>query len=262
LKKINIIGAGNVAHYYAWSLHEAGADIRCIYNRSIEKANALAGRCGSMATDDLIALPEADLTIIAISDDHIAQMAQNIVDIHGPEVTMIHCSGSLGIEIFPKEARNVGIAWPVQSISKEQTYNKSDVPICLEASHPTLLKVLLPLFQMISDEVHYLSSNQKKHAHVAAVIANNFSNHLYALAEEHCIENGVNFNILKPLIIQSANKIATTSPKNLQTGPAKRNDTQTINQHLDLISKGSLKKVYKRISKSITKMYHENSKGA
>jgi len=260
LKSVNIIGAGNVAHFFGYKLNDEGYKIRCIYNRTLEKANALAMLCGSMATNDIISLPKTDITIIAITDDHVGRIAEEVYRIHGHSLPLIHTSGALSLDVFLMyELQQVGVIWPLQSIILGQISGLENVPLCIDARNDTFKKEIEKICIDISDNVAYMPSSQKKHAHVAAVIANNFTNHLLAIAESYCQEHGIDFNLLKPLIIQSIQKIETDSPRDIQTGPARRMDLHTINDQMDLIEDKDLKKIYRTISKSIIKTYHENN---
>ncbi|MEE9374195.1 MAG: DUF2520 domain-containing protein [Saprospiraceae bacterium] len=258
MKTINIIGAGNVGHYFSSAFYDAGYEIKCIYNRTIGNAKTLAEKCGSMAINDLIALPNSDLNIIAISDDYVAQIGIEIERIFGASISLVHTSGSLSLDIFPPEMKNVGCIWPLQSISKGNTYSAVDVPLCIDANTDSFLSLLKVICTDISSKVEYIPSEKKRHAHLAAVISNNFTIHLLTLAEQFCKDHSIDFNLLKPLIIQSVNKIKTQSPKDLQTGPARRMDMQIINDHLELIDNPHLKKIYRDTTKSIINTYHEN----
>ena len=247
-----------MAHYFVDRLHEEGIEIKCIYNRTIWKANELAERCGSIATDSLISIPHSNLIIVAVSDDHIQKVAEELYSIHN-DVALIHTSGALTLEVFPDQMQNVGCIWPLQSIKKGEKYNRSEVPLCIDANNTKFRNSLKDLCDRISDDVIYLPSEKKKYAHVAAVLSNNFSNHLLSLSEEYCTQHSIDFGILKPLILSSLNKIKTNSPKELQTGPARRMDMNTINDHMDMIADPQTKKIYREITRSILKTYHENS---
>ena len=259
MKTINIIGAGNVAYYFGYSLHEAGFDVKCICNRTIEKANELAEICGSMATDDIIALPKTDLTILAVSDDYISVVADEILRVHRNSLPIIHTSGSLTLDVFHKDMSLFGSIWPLQSILKGENPRRMDVPLCVDANTKSFLDELLVVSKSISDKVIHLPSDKKKYAHVAAVISNNFTNHLLTLAESYCRDHDIPFEILKPLVIESIQKIENQSPLDIQTGPGRRKDLKTIKGHLKLIENKKLRKIYKLITKSIIKTYHENS---
>ena len=125
------------------------------------------------------------------------------------------------------------------------------IPLCLEAENITDYLVLETVAKSISDAVYSISSEQRKALHVAAVFVNNFTNHLYQIGQEICEEHNVSFDILKPLIAETANKINTLSPIDAQTGPAKRNDITTIKSHLSYLSDENQKNIYALLTKSI-----------
>ena len=259
MTKINIIGAGNVGHYFAKTLSNAGHQVLCIYNRTISRANELASKCGSIATDDLIALPIADLNIVAISDDYISSISSQIGSLHGYDTPIVHTSGTLGLDAISKDFTQKGCIWPLQSITMNENFDEKTVPLCIDANTDTFSSSLMGISKSISSVVEHLPSSKKKHAHIAAVISNNFSNHLFTLAEKYCNEHDIEFDLLKPLIIESVLKIKRESPYQIQTGPARRGDLKTIEKHLKLLKDKNTKKIYKRISKSIIKTYHENN---
>ena len=141
--------------------------------------------------------------------------------------------------------------YPLQTFSKNKEINFREVPICLEAEKETDFQLLNIVAQSVSEKVFCIDSNQRKSLHVAAVFVCNFVNHLYQIGNEICEENKVPFEILHPLILETANKITALSPKEAQTGPAKRNDTKTINAHLNLLTNETQKEIYKLLTKSI-----------
>jgi predicted short-subunit dehydrogenase-like oxidoreductase (DUF2520 family) len=144
-----------------------------------------------------------------------------------------------------------GVFYPLQTFSKNKAVDFKQVPICLESQNDDDYKVLETIAKSISERVYAIGSEQRKALHVAAVFVSNFVNHLYKIGNEICEEHQVPFDILKPLIQETANKIVTLSPEEAQTGPAKREDTQTINSHLSFLSNENQKEIYKLLTKSI-----------
>jgi predicted short-subunit dehydrogenase-like oxidoreductase (DUF2520 family) len=129
--------------------------------------------------------------------------------------------------------------------------NFKEVPLCLEAENESDLELLKKVATAISDKVFEINSEQRKSLHVSAVFVSNFVNHLYHIGNKICNEHNVPFDILKPLIMETAHKIEMLSPQDAQTGPAKRKDTTTINKHLALLSDENQKEIYKLLTKSI-----------
>ena len=192
-------------------------------------------------------LQPVDVTIISVTDDAIAEVSNRIPF---ENQLVVHTSGSLSMEALADKNRK-GVFYPLQTFSKSKEVDFKLIPICLEAQNDNDFKKLELLAKTISNSVTTIDSEQRKALHVAAVFVSNFTNHLYQIGNEICLENNIPFDILKPLIQETANKILTLSPSEAQTGPAKRNDTQTINTHLNFLSDDNQKDIYKILTKSI-----------
>jgi predicted short-subunit dehydrogenase-like oxidoreductase (DUF2520 family) len=249
IKSITFIGAGNVASHLAKAFFNEGFEIEQIYSYNIDNALALADDVQSIAVDNLINLnSSADLYILAIKDDAIESVLQQILD---KNIFIVHTSGSVPITIFEKTGfNNYGIFYPLQTFSKLKDINLLNVPFCVEANENQSL--LYDMANHLSNSVHFVNSEQRKKLHLAAVFACNFTNHMYAIAEDLCLKNDVNFNILKPLIRETAEKITLNRAKNVQTGPAIRGDEKIIENHInqldDLIN---YQEIYRLITQSI-----------
>ena len=138
---------------------------------------------------------------------------------------VVHTSGSVPIDTI--SAKRKGVLYPLQSFTKEKEIDFSTVPLCIEASNKDDLVVLKKLANTISKSVFEVSSIQRAQIHLAAVFANNFSNHMYTIANELCEKEGLPFDLLKPLIMESTAKLQVLKPDKAQTGPAIRNDILT-----------------------------------
>ncbi|ARV14595.1 Rossmann-like and DUF2520 domain-containing protein [Polaribacter sp. SA4-12] len=189
-------------------------------------------------------IPKADITIIAVSDDAIAEVSSKIKN---PFV--VHTSGSCSINEL-KNATNKGVFYMLQTFSKDKKVDFNEVPFCLEADNESNYLLLEELAKLIGKKIYAVNSEQRKALHVAAVFVNNFTNHMYKIGNDVCNEYHVPFEILQPLIKETALKIETLSPEKAQTGPAIRNDKRTIKNHLDLLN-NEQQKIYKIITKSI-----------
>ncbi len=189
-------------------------------------------------------IPNADVTIIAVSDDAIADVSSKITNNF-----VVHTSGSFPLNELKNKTRK-GVFYMLQSFSKNKKINFSEIPFCLEAENENDYKLLENLAKLIGSNIYKINSNQRKSLHVAAVFVNNFTNHLFKIGEDICLENNVPFEVLYPLIMETSAKIKMLSPKNSQTGPAIRNDKETIKNHLNLLDKEQ-KEIYKLLTKSI-----------
>jgi len=168
---------------------------------------------------------------------------------------VVHTSGAADL-IELKSVSRKGVFYPLQTFSKNKEIDFSSIPICIEAENKNDLVLLETLALAISKKCHPINSVQRKSLHVSAVFVNNFVNHLYTIGSEICIENGLPFDLLIPIIQETSNKIQDLSPFDAQTGPAKRSDTKTIKDHLSILNKNQ-QEIYILLTNSIIKTYGE-----
>lgn len=249
--KVVILGGGNVAHHLTTHLlKNTTVKLIQVYNRSIKKILHL--KHITSITNNLTDLQEADIYIIAVSDNAISSLSSKL---NFKDKLVVHTSGSVDINEI-QSTSNKGVFYALQSFSKELEVDFSNIPICIEAETKKDLDLLKILAESISVKAYQINSNQRKNLHVAAVFVNNFVNHLYYIGNEICEENKISFDILQPIIQETANKISSISPFEAQTGPAKRNDTETINKHKEMLTKNQ-QEIYTLLTKSIFKTYGE-----
>ena len=250
MTKVTIIGSGNVAQHLIVAFQNSqnmGTEIDLIqvFSRQKESISHLLDL--NKITDDLESLEEADLYIIAVSDDAIAAVSSQLPF---KNRLVVHTSGSISLNALDDDNRK-GVFYPLQTFTKNKDVDFKTIPICLESENATDFQLLEKVAKMISDKVFAINSEQRKALHVAAVFVNNFTNHLYQIGSEICQENQVPFEILKPLIGETAQKIMLLSPEEAQTGPAKRNDSSTIKAHEAFLSDENHLKIYKTLTQSI-----------
>jgi len=193
------------------------------------------------------------MIIISVPDSLINEVSEKIND----KLFCVHTSGISGIDKLNSKTR-FGVFYPLQTFSKSKELDMTKVPFCIEANNAEDTNMLLTLAELISNNVSEVSSVQRKVLHLTAVLVSNFSNHLYHLASDILEVNGLNFEFLKPLIIETAQKVDQIHPSEAQTGPARRNDLTTIDEHMEMLAKlPEYQEVYKIISKQILNKYHE-----
>lgn len=244
--KVIVIGSGNVAQHLinAFAKTSEIAVIQ-VYSRQKETITHLLD--SSKITTDYTTLLEADLYIIAVSDDAIASVSDQLPF---KNRLVVHTSGSVALNALEDKNRK-GVFYPLQTFTKGKAIDFSTIPICIESENSNDFQLLDKVAKSISNAVFEVNSDQRKALHVAAVFVNNFVNHLYQIGNEICKEHQVPFENLKPLILETANKLNTLSPENAQTGPAKRNDLATIETHLDFLSNENQATIYKTLTQSI-----------
>ncbi|WP_298392130.1 Rossmann-like and DUF2520 domain-containing protein [Flavobacterium sp.] len=243
---ITIIGSGNVAQHLIKAISKSTVlELKQVLARTTESVAHLVD--SNLITTDVSRLTEADLYIISVSDDAIYEVSDSF---KFSDKLVAHTSGSVAITELADSNRKA-VFYPLQTLSKNKDINFKEVPLCLEAQNDQDLALIMQIASAISDKAFEINSEQRKSLHVSAVFVSNFVNHLYKIGSDICIEHQVPFEILKPLILETANKVQIMEPNEAQTGPAKRNDTTTINKHLNLLSDENQKDIYKILTKSI-----------
>lgn len=250
IQNIVFIGAGNVATQLALTFKNAGVEILQIFSRSESSACELAERVEAKHTTDLKKLnSEADLYIISITDNAIEDL---VVQLSLNDNLVVHTSGSVSIEILQGISNNFGVFYPLQTFSKSRAVEFENIPLCIEANNSENLKCLKTLANLISNRVYDVNSGQRKVLHLAAVFACNFPNYMYSIAEEITKQADIDFDMLRPLIKETAEKVMQINPMEAQTGPAKRGDEKIMSEHLKMLSDfPEFKEIYKLISVAI-----------
>lgn len=225
--KVGLIGSGNVAqHLISVFRQTATITLVQVFARKKETLHGLIPE--AMLTSDYSELKEADLYIIAVSDDAIPEVSAQL---NFTNKLVVHTSGSSGMDVLNHKNRK-GVFYPLQTFSKTKAVDFKEIPLCLESENDADYLLMETVAKAISDKVYRIDSKQRQSLHVAAVFSCNFVNHLYQMGDEICRENNIPFEILFPLIRETADKIKTLAPKAAQTGPAIRGDQKTIDRHL------------------------------
>jgi predicted short-subunit dehydrogenase-like oxidoreductase (DUF2520 family) len=249
-KKIVIIGAGNLATRVSLELHHKGVEIIQVYSRTVTSALTLARMLGcNYVTNPEKIFPHADIYLISVSDMAVADVLKKV---NFNNKLVVHTAGSIPMDKLKGFSKNYGVFYPLQTFSKYRDVNFSRIPFCIEANNKTNEETLMELASVISKDVRLVSSDQRKQLHLAAVFACNFVNHMYSIAGELIQDKDIPFDILKPLISETASKIKHMTPRAAQTGPALRMDKNIIQEHIAMLgNKTKLKKLYTQMSESI-----------
>ena len=236
---VTLVGNGNLAHHLSqvFNASKAVKLVAVLPSREEQLIKAL--------NDEKI--ERSDIFIIAVSDNAITSVSEHFIKY---KKLIVHTSGGSSIDVLP-EAACKGVFYPLQTFSKEREVDFKSIPICLEAGNSKDVNLLKELAGQISNSVYEVDSAKRKQLHLAAVYVNNFVNQLYHVGQEICNENGLSFDLLKPLIKETAKKIENLLPEKAQTGPAKRNDQTTIEVHLSQLKNNTHKDIYKLLTKSI-----------
>lgn len=254
--KAVIIGAGNVGTHLAKALKSADVNVMQIVSRTMKSAVELASEIGcAFATDFNSIQKDADIYILCVTDSQISPILRQL---HVGDKMIIHTSGTVGINVFYDYAINYGCIYPLQTFSKFKELNYAEIPVFVEANTEENQQMLVDLMKLITPHVQVMDSQQRAILHLSGVLVNNFSNHLCTMAESLLKENNLQFDLLKPLLKETVEKILKYSPYEAQTGPAVRGDEFILQKHKDLLKNHEdILAIYTAISDSIVKRHRE-----
>ncbi len=252
---IVILGSGNTATVLAKMMHAAGHSIVQVWSRNQQHAAELATQVQSKAIHSLQEITtDADLCMIAVSDKAISEVA---AELQLKKKVLVHTAGSVSIEVLKNASPNYGVLYPLQSLRKEMTVLPT-VPFLIDGNSDDVKALLKDFALSLSDKVEVANDEPRLQMHLAAVIASNFTNHLYAVTEEFCQKRQLDFDLLFPLIQEVANRLNQGQAIDMQTGPARRGDDETIQKHLHILKADEhLHDLYQVLSESIRHLYHK-----
>ncbi|MGE5316776.1 MAG: Rossmann-like and DUF2520 domain-containing protein [Chloroflexota bacterium] len=268
LHKFSVIiaGAGNVGSFLAVELFNAGCTISRVYSRTLMHANKLAENVNSVGIDDIDRLQlTADFLIIALPDRVIPVFLKQLHDsgkLDNSSIVILSTAGSIHIDELKSVYHNSGVLYPLQSFTKLTRPVPEIIPFCIEGSSEQVTTKIANLAALITNQIKAVNSQQRIILHLAAVFACNFTNHMIALADTILQKAELDAEILKPLINETILRLNDHLPAEMQTGPAVRNDSTTIEKHIKLLEElgySDLCLIYKQISQSISKLNQDKS---
>ena len=253
--KVILIGAGNLATHLGKAIFAAGHDVVQVFSRTMPSATALASEVGAQPVSDISDVrSDADLYVVSVKDSAIVELIPVLCK--GKETKVfLHTAGSIPMDVFQGMALHYGVLYPMQTFSKQREVDFSQIPCFIEANDEHALQLIGDVAHQVSSRVYHLASEDRKYLHLSAVFACNFVNHCYALSREILEEHGIPFDVMLPLIDETAAKVHELDPKDAQTGPAVRYDENVLRAQGALLkSNPQMKDIYDRMSMSIHKL--------
>lgn len=254
---ISIAGSGKVASFLAVELYKKGFVIRQIYSRSLGNAKVLAKQVNADTTDYVAGIDtDVSLLVVALPDRIIPEFARSLSNLH-PDCSLkvAYTAGSVALSDISPYLRNCGVLYPLQSFTLLRRPDPENIPFCIEGTNDLITDFLIKVAQTISKDVRMIDSDQRRTIHLAAVFACNFSNHMMVIAEDILNREHVDFGILRPLIHETISRLETQRPKDMQTGPAARDDQETIRKHLEMLKESTeVQQLYELITDDIIRM--------
>ncbi len=255
--RIVLVGAGNVAWHLGHACLKAGIQVVRVINRTQASGQELAGELQTTSSTDFGAIaPECDFIIVAVKDSILKNVLHQI---HPAGAVLLHTSGSHGLDVFPKKVTDFGVLYPFQTLTRGLHTDFEQLPLCIEASDDITLSAIKNFAGKLSSSIWSLSSQQRRNLHLSGIIINNFTNHLVARTFDYMDKYRLDKELIKPLLRETFRKLEQIPPCEAQTGPARRNDTEIIQKHLELLAlEPELQKLYKLLTDSIIAYYLKN----
>lgn len=247
IDKLSLVGVGNVGSHLHQSFIQEGISVSHVVSRS-KPSDALLKQ--SIWVEEVEKLPANQLVIVCVPDDSIQSVLSRIP----ASCPVAYTSGSVELQHL-SDRSELGVFYPLQTFTKGKEVNMFEVPFFIEANSTVFASELFDLAWKISRKVSFASSEDRKKLHVAAVFINNFTNHLAHISKSYLTQHNLDFEHLKPLLKETAHKLETQDPFDAQTGPARRNDQNIIEEHLRLIEDPTQRELYRLFSKSIHQTY-------
>lgn len=257
LKNITVIGSGNVATHITVTLFKAGYNIVEVFSATLENAKLLATKVNATAVANLQDLsPTSDLYLFSVSDKSYSEILEAFPF---KNKKVAHTAGSLSMQILSTVSNNFGVIYPFQTLSKQKEIDFKQVPLLYCGSNEKMEEELKRIAASLSNKVDFATDEQRKYLHISAVFACNFTNLMYSFAKTITEEHNIDFSLLYPLIKETAEKVQFGNPKELQTGPAVRNDQNVISSHLELLkSNPEMEHIYQLLTNTIIKHHYTN----
>ena len=250
--RIVLIGAGRLATNLGRALCKAGHEILCVYSRTLQSAQALAALTGGEAVNDIAHIPlQADVFVVAVKDSVLSDLLPRLTRGRDSQL-FVHTAGSMPMSLWEGLTSHYGVFYPMQTFSKEREADFREISIFIEANNDDTLSLLQQLAASISPKVFPLTTEERKYLHLAAVFACNFVNHCYALSADILAQHGLPFDVMLPLVDETARKVHEMSPQQAQTGPAVRYDQNVMDMQAALLADHPLiEELYRKLSLSI-----------
>lgn len=247
---ISFAGAGRVASGLSRKLNQCGRRIDLIVSESEKSSRSLAESCNANWSTDLVFPDSTSLIVVAVPDHRLISVLNTLKC--SPQTIVVHTAGSFGLDVFPEHIKKKGVFYPLQTFSHDRIIDFNDLPFLIESPDNVIYNTLFNLAELMGAKAYACDTEHRRILHLAGVFSCNFTNHMLTIGKELSERAGFSYDILKPLIIETISKAEEKGPENSQTGPAVRNDINTIEKHLELLSfSPELKKLYSEITDSI-----------
>jgi predicted short-subunit dehydrogenase-like oxidoreductase (DUF2520 family) len=247
---ITVVGSGRVAEALTVALYGTGHKIVSVISRNLTTARALAEKVNSTATQSMRISAETNLLLLAVPDSAIGEVAKGLIT--DPSTIVVHTSGSTGTDVFPPAIRHYGVIYPLQTFTSGRQVGMADIHFFTEASDARSHELIDKVVSSVGRNIHHLDTERRRVLHLSAVFVSNFVNHMLVAGIITAGRKGIDQSVFEPLVRETVEKAFELGPLPSQTGPAIRNDINTIEKHIELLSfSDDLRNLYRIITDSI-----------
>ncbi len=259
-RHISFAGAGRVGGAICRELFNAGFIIDLIVSTNSARGKTIAGSCNSVWSDKPVFPDTSEIIIVAVPDQRLNEVLSSIKC--SSDAMVFHTAGSFGLDIFPENIKKRGVFYPLQTFSNNRQINFKDLPFLIESQDDESLEAMKELAASLNSKFYIVDTERRRMLHLAAVFVCNFTNHMFTEGKDIAMKAGFPFQIFKALIEETVSKALAAGPEKSQTGPALRNDQNTIQIHLGLLSYSpELQTMYSGITQSIINYYKSRNSG-
>lgn len=239
-----------MATHLAAHFQKAGHEVTCIYSKTSTSAARLAGMLGTKGTHTAGDIPRnADFYLLCVPDSVVARISASFTGYQG---IWLHCAGALPMDVMSGAHERFGVLYPLQTFSRDHPLSLADTPFLIEGSSEEVTAMIWQLAGSISRSVHPADTPSRLAIHLGAVFANNFTNHMVHVARQILDANAIDPQLIVPLLEETFHKLTTMKAADAQTGPALRDDHETMKRHLRMLKKyPEWEKLYTFISRDI-----------
>lgn len=251
--QVVIIGSGNVATVLGRLMVNNGHKVLQVWSRNAQHTATLAAELNAEAITDITAISkEADLYLLAVTDSALAAMVSQL---SLGDKLLVHAAGSVSLSVLKPASSRYGVLWPMKMIRK-QMQTLTPVTIFIDGNTEEVMQELETLAGEFSDTVSRANDEARAKMHLLAAITSNFTNHLYHLANHYCEAENIPFRLFLPLIEDTVSQLRVSHPREMQAGPAFRNDSATLERHRKLLDQyPDILKVYDAMTASIRREF-------
>lgn len=253
MRPVTLLGAGNVAWHLAKAFHAQKIPVNGIWSRDPEHALSLASIVDSRAIAAPIDLSDdGSLVILAVPDHAISELVHQLIIRSWKHNLFVHTSGATSMGVLEGPFVNYGVFYPLQTLTKGHDTGPWPIPFLIQGNTSETTRQLEDYARILTPMVRTVDDDDRAKIHLAAVIINNFINHLGGRALEQLEPHALDKRLLEPLAQETVRKMFSHPPQEIQTGPAKRGDIPSIHKHLQMLADNpQLAALYRQISLSI-----------